>query len=269
MYHFLITLFLLSGLISIADQKLIIQDKVGPNTCAPCSFVHSLSFAKNEKALAGLDGETNSQKAASFRDKYCKKPSPLYHSEKPIYQEKTGIADKDFLMVINQLFKESKDDEVKGDFLVKQESESPEQFIFRVHKTIQDSISKGFHPLISARALTAEYSEKSKKFLWNSKGGHWIAIHELSPLLKDSHGFSFKYSDSISAKLLEGYININLHRKAVVPMTFTVDEKGKEQWQWIPNDSTLELHSPGMPLGTRRAKWNERTFIALRFLIYR
>ena len=52
-------------------------------------------------------------------------------------------------------------------------------------------------------------------------------------------------------------------------MSFTVDENDKEKWDWIASAQTLALFAPGMPLGTANANWNERTFIAARYLIYR
>ena len=79
-----------------------------------------------------------------------------------------------------------------------------------------------------------------------------------------------KFSDSISGKMQAGVVYSDSGRPdADVPMTFIVNADGKEDWKWVPADRTLSLFAPTMPLGTKRANWYERTFIAMRYLIYR
>lgn len=263
---FRITLFFFISLRLFADSDLIVQDKVGRNTCGACALVHSLTKAKNISALNKLEGQNSIEKAKGFIKRLDSLTSPVYNNLKPIYQPNSGIADIDLLIQINKLLIEASKPEVKGKFIQRAE-ESPKDFVKQTHKTLTDSIKNGFHPLLSIRAMAAEYSEKNKKFLWNSKGGHWVAVHKIGPLSK--LGFTITFSDSLTGEMKEGYINAELHRGAAVPMNFTVDEQGKEQWEWVSNEKTLQLTSPEMPLGTKRAKWHERTFIAIRYLIYR
>lgn len=260
----ILLIFLLScyGFSEIINQK-----KVGKNTCGPCAFTHSLSLAKGSTLISKLKGETNTEKAKYFLEEYGSIDSGKYR--KPAYQEKSGICDTDLLMMINKFMENSKSTPVAGDYVQRKKNESPEQFVKRYHTLINDSIQKGFFPLVSVRALAAEYSEEKQKSLWNSKGGHWVTICETGKIAPDNLGFTVDFLDSISGKKLRGYYSINLNRKAVVCMSFEVDEKGKEKWDWVSNDQTLELYAPGMPLGTGRTQYFERTFIAQRYVIYK
>ena len=243
--HLILILFLAG----ILPAELINQDKVGKNTCGTCAFVHSLSLIKNSKLLDGLKGNDYVEKAKHFLEKYGSVQSGKYKN-RAVYREKDGICDTDLLMIVNRFMKSTGSDEVKGSLVLRGEQESPENFVKRFNALLKKSIEKGFYPIVSVRALAAEYSEKSKKYLWNNKGGHWVTVSKVGALSPDNLGFTFNFLDSISGRELQGYCSVNLHRKAVVNISFEVDENNKEKWQWVSNSRTLELYSPGMPIGT-------------------
>lgn len=123
--------------------------------------------------------------------------------------------------------------------------------------------------MLSVRALAAELNEQKNIHVWNSKGGHWIAIHSVGDLVNDGSSMSIEFSDSISGKRQTGTVFFNESRKASVPMQFDVDNTSNARWTWVTNQKTLELLSPQMPLGTKRVDWHQRTFIAVRYLIYK
>ena len=50
-------------------------------------------------------------------------------------------------------------------------------------------------------------------------------------------------------------------------MDFSVDENGKEKWNWISSFDALTIVCPELPLATVRAKWHERTLIVVRYII--
>lgn len=251
--------------------QVIEQAEVGPNTCGPCAIVHSFFFADNRQALEALQGETNTQKASWFCETFGTIDSVAFNGTRPAYLVKDGIADVDLHAMLDRFIADAQCDPVTGGpiRLNPDIEEQQRDFVARVHRQIRESIDAGFHPLLSIRALAAQYSEERERPLWNSKGGHWIAIHGVEPLGDEGLGFLIHFSDSLSGERQTGYVMFNDHRRAVVPLTFTVDEEGNEVWDWVTNSQTLELVAPGMPLGTVRAEWHERTFIALRYLIYR
>lgn len=243
------------------------QSEVGPNTCGPCAAVHSLYRSGSQNVLDRLSGQSKVEKAKSLIAKYGGMASIPYGERRTAYTKQNGATDVDMRAMVNRLLQDANEKEVVGTFLVREDEESEVEFVARVQRMVSESIGAGFHPLLSVRALAAEFDEKRDKPVWNSKGGHWIAIHDVQPLSKTE--FVFRFSDSIAGEELAGIAYLEQSRPAVVPITFTVDDDGKEVWNWIPNKKTLTIVSPGMPLGTKNAEWHERTLICARYLILR
>ncbi len=249
--------------------QVVSQQEIGPNGCGPCAFINSLLASNTTKALSKLPEESNLGKVHNFIDAYGSAKSIPYGSARSAYSEANGTTDVDLTAMINRFFAASTLPSVEGAYLIRQETESRIDFVRRVQRALSQSIDNGFHPLISVRALAAERDEKRDQYVWNSKGGHWIAVHKVGEFGAESLAFSIDFSDSLSGEQRTGVIFAETARKSNVPMTFKVSQAGKEQWNWLSNTQTLTLFSPGMPLGTKRAKWNERTFIAVRYVIHR
>ncbi|PQO33438.1 hypothetical protein C5Y96_11380 [Blastopirellula marina] len=251
----------------VANAQVIGQAEIGPNGCGPCAVVNSLSMAKNAKVLALLEGDSLQDQAQSFINDFGDGESIPYGARRAAYTKENGVADVDLLQMLQKIWPQNQTPSVSGTYLNREDDESPEEFVKRCHALMSASIDRGFHPLLSVRAMAAEHNKKDDKYEWNSKGGHWIAIHAVGEVTSDQRGFTFSFSDSLSGKICTGYLYIDLERPAVVPLDFTADDKGTEKWNWVSNSKTLTLIAPDMPLGTKRAKWHERTFIAVRYLI--
>jgi len=257
-----------SMMVSPRDAQVVKQSDVGKNSCGPCAIVNSFEASGNKRLLKGLKGKTSIAKAQSFIDSFGGMDSGVYGKLKTAFAEVHGSTDTDLQMMLNAYLKKQRHPPMEGCYLLREQDQGVEDFVTNAQKLIKRSMDAGFHPLLSIRAVAAEYDDEKKKNVWNSKGGHWIAIHDVSDVSRDGLGFMLHFSDSISGKRLCGYVHLDKGRKARVPMTFTVDEQGKEQWSWVDSDRCLVIAAPGMPLGTVRAKWYQRTYIALRYLVY-
>lgn len=254
--------------ITPAFSQVLDQSAIGPNGCGPCAVINSFKAADNTRALNALKGATLLKKAQSFIADYGTLPSVPYRGRRNAYSDANGIADADLLNMLNRFASNHQLPPLLGRHIHRKSKESARGFVRKFHNRILRSIDRGFHPILSVRALAAEYDTSRNGYVWNSKGGHWLAIHSAGDIENNGLSFAITFSDSLSGKIYSGLVSIDLDRPAKVPLNFTVDSNGKEQWNWVKNDTTLTLVAPGMPLGTKRANWNERAFIALRYLIY-
>ena len=250
------------------DRQVLNQHEVGLNTCGPCALINSLQRSNAQDMLDAVEGETDIEKAQWFTRVYGRLPSVVYTDDRHSYAQDTGIADQDLKYLVNHFLEDHDKPLVDGGYIVRNEMEADAGFVERIYSQIQTSLDAGFGPLLSIRALAAQKTEDPSRRVWNSLGGHWIAIHGVERIEDSPTSFLIHFSDSLSGKHQTGIVSLNLHRKAVVPMTFTLDEEKKEVWDWVSNVNTLELLAPDMPLGTTRADWDERTFIAIRYIVY-
>ena len=260
--------FILALVVNPAVAQIVSQQEIGPNGCGPCAFVNSL-LGSNANALSKLPGESNVGKVQAFIADYGSPNSIPYGSGRSAYSAAHGTTDLDLTAMINRFFLNNKLPKVEGARVVRKKEESTADFVRRVQRILSESISNGFHPIVSIRALAVEPNEKRDRHVWNSKGGHWVAVHNVRNFGAERLAFSIDFSDSLSGEPKTGVVFAETARKSMVPMTFKVSQTGKEQWDWLSNTQTLTLFSPGMPLGTKRAQWNQRAFIAIRYVIHR
>lgn len=249
------------------ENEVLDQSAIGPNGCGPCALINSLKASRSKSILDALPGKLGAEKARSFIQKYGNVDSIPYGKARKSYTNENGTTDIDLLAMINTFARDIGSSELAGQYLLREEGQTAEQFLTEFREIVQSSISQGFHPMLSVRGLAAEYDKDREKHVWNSKGGHWIAIHSVGEVSRDQLSVVVDFSDSISGNRQIGLVSFNKHRSANIPMTFTVDKFGNTNWNWVANSQTLEITAPGMPLGTTDAKWNERTFIAVRYLI--
>lgn len=256
--------------LAIAQESVVKQEPIGPMACGPCAVVNSLTIAKSP-ALTKLPGETQLEKVRSFIEQFSSEDSLIYGKHRKVYSEKLGAADRDLRFMLSKFFEANGLGEVKGQYAVrdKDSSESKAAFVARAHRLLLESIETGFHPIVSVRAIAAEFNKQRDRHLWNSKGGHFVAVHEVGDLRDGSLSFPVVISDSGSGRLLTAYVYLDPARKSSVPMQFTADQDGKEVWSWERGENTLAILCPEMPLGTRNVMWYERTVIAVRYLITR
>ena len=83
----------------------------------------------------------------------------------------------------------------------------------------------------------------------------------------DNDEVILKLADSLSGKVITALFNTPHPRNCVVPMTFDLEDNGKEKWEWVKGDRCMFVSSPSLLLGTPRTKWHERTYVAARYLI--
>lgn len=258
---------LLLGAVDGAAAQIAGQADIGKNACGPCAVINSLLASGNAELLNQLGEVDPEERTRNFIRDYGSVASETYDDGRTVYSDEAGSTDHDLQLMLNEFLKEQGQDQVTGRYTLRNEGETVEDYVIRIHRQLNASIESGFHPLMSVRALAAEFVEEQGRFLWNSKGGHWVTVHELGEISSDGLGFSIEFSDSLSAKRLTGFFYHDPHRGSKVPMTFSVDDQGEEQWDWVSSAECMMLHAPGMPLGTAKAKWYERTIIAVRYVV--
>lgn len=255
------------------EAQVLNQWAIGEKGCGPCAVTNSLIGAHSSELLEALEGTRAIEKTRSFIQKYGSAESKKYREHRTCYSAQHGTADIDLEHMVNEFLRENEQPAVDGTHIQRDDYERTRTYIRRIHALLEDSIKADFHPLVSVRALAAEKAEtdddEPEKYVWNGKGAHWIAVRSVGEITDDGQGFVINFADSLSGRKLSGFIHVQRHRPAAVPMTFTVNDDGKEDWNWVYSRECLMINAPGMPLGTVDAKWHERTFTALRYLIFR
>lgn len=251
----------------IAEESalpILSQNKMGKMACGPCAFVNSLAQSGDEASLALFKGSTLLEKAQDFAKRFGGKQSVVYRDHRTAYSDKNGTADQDLLAMINQLRVENGSPKLTGEYLLKHKEQSSGEFSQRVRLKIEKSIATGFPPLVSVKSVKAERGDDGK-YKWNGIAGHWLCVLAIEQVDEDVS--VLRLADSLSGKVVTALLFTSNPRNCVVPMTFEIDDKGKEKWDWVKGDRCLYVSSPSLPLGTQRAKWHERTYIAARYLI--
>ena len=270
----LLVFFAVLSLHNCVEAQVLSQWSIGEKGCGPCAVINSLIGTRDAELLEALEGRRAVDKARSFIREYGDAESVKYREHRKCFSRDHGTADLDLQHMINTFLRENEGVPVQGMHVQRADWERTHRYIRRIHAILDGSISAKFHPIVSVRALAAEKADEpdengDEKFVWNGKGAHWITVNSVGKISQDGLGFVMNFSDSISGRKLSGYIHVERHRAAVVPMTFTVNDEGKEEWDWVSSKQCLMINAPGMPLGTVQAKWQQRTFTVLRYLIYR
>ena len=263
----LIAATLLILLSEFAAAQILDQSPVGSMACGPCAFVNSLYASKATQSISALRGDSILDKAYSFIESYGSAKSIPFGEDRTAYSTDHGVCDVDLHAMIKAFAEDNQLPVPDGDFIVRLENESSDMFLGRIQELLTNSIDNGFHPLICVFDIVAEYNESREKHVWNTKGGHWIAIHSVGEPGKDSLGFTIEFSDSGTGELKTGVAFLD-PRKAVAPLTYSVNKNRRVEYDWISNTKTLSLLAPGMPMRTKSAKFHQRTFIAIRYLIH-
>ncbi len=212
-----------------------------------------------------LKGVAPIDKARDFAKRFGDANSVVHGDRQKAYSEELGgVTDQDMQAMINRLFKMNKSTPVFGEYIVRKEKESSIDFTRRIKLMVKESIDAGFPPLLSVKSVKASKS-KDGEYLWNAIYQHWVCITEIQSA--GDEALLIKLADSYSGKMITGFLYTADPRGSVVPMKYKTDADGNDIWNWENGINCMFLSAPKLPLGTQQANWNERTYIAARFLI--
>ncbi|MDB4452029.1 hypothetical protein N9129_02315 [Akkermansiaceae bacterium] len=259
----------ITSLFASAEEPTVLSQKeVGEQACGPCAFINSLLFSNDQKALAKLRGDTPEEKATHFIERYGSTRSIFWKSDRNAYSEDTGINAPDLISLINSFRRRQNQSDIKGQLLVRGGNENSAQFIDRIHGVISKSITAGFPPLLDIRSTVAKRADLSEKILWHTINAHWVCIISATKVESDNPVLLLRIADSASGKIIGSLMCNAPPRGAKVAIRTRIDGFGKEKTTWIGSSQCLFLEAPGMPLGTQKAKWHERTYLNARYLLW-
>jgi hypothetical protein len=264
----LLLLGLLATFLQAEEPTVLSQKRIGKQSCGPCAFINSLRFAGDEKALARLNGTTPEEKARHFISRYASAPSIYWKQDRKAYSKDEGINPTDLIGIINTFRKQQQQSDVEGQLLIKRNDENSAEFLDRIHRIISKSIAAGFPPILDIRSSVASKRGKSDKPLWYVLGGHWVCLVSVTKVESDNPLLMLRLADSYTGKIIGSLMCSAPPRKSKVAMRYRLDALGKEKTTWIESSECLFLSAPGMPLGTQKAKWEERTYLNARYLIW-
>jgi hypothetical protein len=250
------------------DQRhsILVQKAMGPMACGPCAFLNSLMQAGDDVSLDKLGPGTPIEKAKRFANQFGASESVVYGKNRSKYSNESGVANQDLLLMVNEFRRNCYLPLLSGEYILKSNDESSQEFARRIFGSIEASIAAGFPPLLHVRSVKANQAGKGGgDYLWYGIIGHWVCILKIEAL--DDHVFALKIADSWTGKVIGGLLYTQEPRNAVVPMTYEVTEEGKEFWKWEESNRCMFIAAPSLPLGTLEAEWYQRTYLAAQYII--
>jgi hypothetical protein len=248
------------------SHSILAQQAMGQMACGPCAFLNSLMQAGDVISMDKLGPGTPIEKAKRFAYQFGASESVVYGKDRSKYSNEEGVANQDLLLMINEFRKNCYLPLLSGEYILKGNNESSQEFSRRIFGSIEASIAAGFPPLLHIRSVKAnQVGKEVDDYLWQRIVGHWVCILKIEAL--DAHVFALKIADSWTGEVIGGLLYTHEPRNAVVPMTYEVTEKGEELWRWEKSNRCMFITAPSLPLGTTEAKWYQRTYLAAQYLI--
>jgi len=250
----------------VDPSRCVDQNLVSLNACCPTSILNSLiaGNAKMQTVYKRLDGDDAKAKLAGVIDKYGKVPSEDYGDGRERWDPNIGVSLVDTQDMFNDILAAASAGKVDGGYLDRSKSETPQQFLRRVHGKLAASLAKGVPPLISMRSFACYWDNQQDRVLWTGMSNHVVMVTGLPRKLEETdQGFAFEYLDPDKCKLASGYIYADIVRP------FAAVRGNNVKFKWLSGLSPfLLVQAPSLSLGTGKQKWFFRTILTLNYGIW-
>ncbi len=183
--------------------------------------------------------------------------------------EGAGLTCEDMPFLANDFLADAKLPPVHAAWLDRQPSEAQSAHLVRVHRWFEESIADGFPPVVEIRAFAADTA--ASKPTWVNLYAHWLAVLGVDPvkLTADASGFLCRLADSFTGKVITGFAHLELNRPFMATRGFSLKKDGTQDWHWLTGEPYLMIEVPDLPLLLQTRPWQNRTLVALTYMIYR
>lgn len=245
------------------------QETFGDYACGPCAFFNAMAAggAAERSAVKLIAGDDDLARVRTLLAEQGRQPS-LSYPGKPRYEAARGITPADLLSFARAAFQSLGLRGVDGGFLDRGRDEWPDGQLRRIHGLFRRSLDEGMPPLLFLRSFAGTQAEGSTKerelWTWRGVGSHWVAVVSVPPeIAPDARGFLFRYADSASGKVREGYLSAEGFRG------FTAAKGDAPDVLGTVDRAYLVATVPDLPLRTQEVPQHLRTFITANYGIYR
>ncbi len=244
------------------------QASIGNMACGPCALYNGLlaGDARHIAAAHSLQGHDHTERISSLIEEYGESPSVIFGPKRPRYHPVHGTYSADLLALGNDFRWSHALPPATGIMLDRRSEETRDHHLRRVHSILSQSTSP---PLVEMRSFVAD-QKPSGEALWDGINGHLMAVVSVDPIPSTGpvSGFQIHCADSYTGRVVPVFVAVERFRAYRSTKSFTLDKNGKEVWTWHSELSPyLVLTVPDLSLATSDADWNERTYVALTWVM--
>lgn len=225
---------------------------IAGNACGPAALLSAFRCGNADWNLAAeaLPGETDRQKLRHMILKVAMRPSK-HLGGRPRWS-KSGVNVADLCDMANEMSQGRFPPKVGYEVLFLRAKESPEKLLGRVHNRFEESLAKGFPPVVSIRRFA------KRKGTWDVVEGHFVTVIATPRKLgRHDRSFPVTYLDPWGGKRFEGTIAISE----------TAMRAGAAGDPMVP--ACLEAVFPHALVGKSKVARGEPTFISVSAMIGR
>lgn len=243
--------------VTVNPRTIIDQDLYSDMACGPTAALNALQFGNPhlQTQFRQLAGRTHKDKLRNIILNAGQRPSVVEHGT--LYDEENGMKADDMLPFIRALLPDTTS--MQGVYFDRQQGESTEMHLQRVHRQLKASLTAGVPIITSIRSFAAQQSDTGHK--WQGIAAHFISITGIPARLHPGQrGFSFEYIEPGKGKLAHGYLHTETVRDFLA-----IKGSGQTGWAWKGDSSFLIVVAPDLDLELSKQNWHDRAFMTLNY----
>ncbi len=249
----------------------VIEQAGNGGACGPCALANALlnGDAACRHAFNSLPGSNPAQRVDALIRQYGSKPSETYGSRRGRFVYGAGLTCEDMPFLANDVLAAANLARVRGDWLDQTPNEDERAHLQRVHGMFKAALARGLPPVVEVRAFCA--NSNASKPAWLNVYAHWLALIGLEPLElpPKSSGFSCRFADSFTGRVIPGFASAERFRPFMATRGFSLQVNGDKDWHWLSGHPYVLISLPDVPLDLEGRPWQERSVVALTYLVHR
>ncbi len=234
------------------------QREAGYNACGPACLLDAYQSASQRwhKSLKPfLEKKTEKERITLIIRRHGIRPSLQFRGQLR-WKHNSGVNIIDLGAMANEMRSGFFLEKLEAQVLFREEKETHQELVTRVHKKFKKSLKAGFPPIIDIRRVANRRIPRSGTKMWLTVQGHFVVITGFPEKLeKDADSFPVTYHDPWNGRKLKGHIRIP---KGTFFATPPINGKGK-----FYQSPTLVADFPYSRIGIHKVKKGEKHALTL------
>ena len=246
-------------------------------TCGYASILNALRFGSlaDEHVFNLLPGKSDQERIKYLISKYGSKPSKEFKNNQR--QGNSGIGCEDLCEVYKEMRIAHSLPQMGGVYVDRQNGESPQEQLERIHRLFAQSLIQGEPPIIFLCSEVMEWrptfydiirktvdqkDHMDNAAFWHLLTGHTVTVVGIPKTQNADGSFAINYLNPATGRKDQLLLYSNVRN---VPAY----KGGHEKLEWLPDRPFLSTSGGSLLLLTQTQPWSARTEIYLYYAIYR